>query len=235
MTAWKPQFYSQIASNRIALVVRSPLTRCLVRLASVPLVSGLILGCNSKGSVGSTPAAPSRSVPGSADRPAPVGQTADPKIRVKVSILTKAATVGEAPTDAGVSEVAGSQASLTFFWETPKGRVCLAQAAISGGYEGRRCGDAAGAVPQSGGSVSVVFGPGAADERWMVVLLVQHAHQVTSVQSKGTAVEWKFVRTLAPGSTGRDVYYVLLPAPTGDLDVVLDAGGQQKAERLHFE
>ncbi|MBT2452683.1 hypothetical protein J7F03_37720 [Streptomyces sp. ISL-43] len=155
---------------------------------------------------------------------------------MKASILAKATAVGEAPTEAGVSEVLYGQGYMTFLWETPRGHLCLAQAPDSGASDVRMCGDPTGALPKPGSVVTPVFGPGTAPEGWMVVLFVEHSHRVASVRFRDAEVDWKLVRTLAPGSTGRDVYYVPLPdAPTGDLDVTFEVAGQQATERLHLE
>ncbi|WP_326588059.1 hypothetical protein [Streptomyces sp. NBC_01294] len=203
-----------------------------VRLALAPLVLGLVVGCASGGPEGVAPSGPAPSVSTPAGPTAPVSPTAD----LKAGVLAKAMASGETPTDAGMSDVVLNKGSGTFLWETDKGRLCLAQVTGSGSPHARMCGDPLGATPEQPGSpVSRAFGPGTAPEGWMVVLLAEHSHRVTSVRFRGEEADWKFVRTLAPALSGRDVYYVpLRDAPTGDLELTFDVGGQQRKELLRF-
>lgn len=203
--------------------------RCALRMVPAPLLLGLLLGCGAKGSAGSEPA---ESVPGIS---ASVSPTADRRADLKEGVLASAMAAGEAPTEAGVSDVVRSEDSGTFLWETRTGRLCLAQAVASGALDSRLCGEPVQDTPEPGSPVSRAFGPGTAPEGWMVVLLAEHSHRVTSVRFRGEEADWKFVRTLAPALSGRDVYYVpLRDAPTGDLELTFDVGGQQRKELLRF-
>ncbi|MFD7839245.1 hypothetical protein [Streptomyces sp. NPDC059761] len=207
------------------------LMRRLVRLAPVPLALGLLLGCGAVDQSGPASTGPAPSVAG------PSEPTATPTaVDLKAAALAKAAAEGETPTEAGVSELAREPDHASFLWESAKGHLCLAQTALSGGFDMRQCGNPATATPKTeDAAVAPVFGPGMAPKGWMFAFLTEHADRVTSVRFRGEEVAWKFVRTLSPALTGRDLYYVQLPdAPKGDLDVTLDVGGQEKKERLHF-
>ncbi|MCC0097829.1 hypothetical protein K7B10_24240 [Streptomyces flavotricini] len=206
------------------------LIRRLARLVPAPLALGLLLGC---GAVDRSATAPTGQAPSVAG---PSEPTATPTaVDLKAAALAKAAAAGETPTEAGVSELAREPDHASFLWESTKGHLCLAQTGLSGGFDARQCGDPATAKPEGDAAVAPVFGPGMAPKGWMFAFLTEHADRVASVRFRGEEVTWKFVRTLSPALTGRDLYYVQLPdAPKGDLDVTLHVGGQEKKERLHF-
>ncbi len=207
--------------------------RCLTRMVAFSLAAGLLLGCGAEkspttGSTGSpasvSPSATSTATP-TADRTAELRETA----------LTAAEAAGETPTGVGISDVVHDGASATFFWETSRRRLCLAEVGTSGGYNHRRCADPSGVAPKAGAHLAPVFGPGTASEGWMVVLLAEPGSRMTSARFGGKDVEWTFVRNLAPEMKGRGVYYVALAElPVGELEMTVEVDGRRKVERLTF-
>lgn len=206
--------------------------RSLMRATVIPLALGLLLGCGAGAEEppAARPTGSSSSVSPSATAPA-VDRNAD----LRQVVLAAATAAGEPPTEAGISEVVNDQTSATFLWETPKRRLCLAEAAASGAFNSRRCGDPSTVDWKPGAHVTPVLGPGTTREAWMVVLLAERGARITSVTSRGKDVTSTFVRNLASGSGGRGVYYVqLAELAAGDLEVSLQVDGLRKVERLTF-
>ncbi|WP_306325026.1 hypothetical protein [Streptomyces venezuelae] len=200
--------------------------RRLVPAVSALMALGLLLGCGAEGS--------GARAPSSASPPVVSGPPVDKVAQLKASMLAEAEAVGEAPAGAPASDVTQGGGTATLMWETAKGRLCLAQASVTGGSDVRRCADLERIVPTAGARVTRAFGTlSTPDGGWAVVLLAERGVRMTSGRFSGKAVEWTHVRTLAPEHSGRALYYLTLSGrPVGELVVALDVGGREQEERL---
>ncbi|MBT2480488.1 hypothetical protein [Streptomyces sp. ISL-94] len=137
------------------------------------------------------------------------------------------------PTNAGMSRI-DLPGVTAFLWESLQGHVCLWESALSGGMQTIKCSTTDAARPKSGSKVVALHGPGALNAGARVVLLGDTGEKVVSAAYKGRELDWTFVRTLSPATSGRDVYYVTLEEfpLEGWLDLAVQADGQRKADRV---
>ncbi|MET7622336.1 hypothetical protein [Streptomyces sp. NPDC005408] len=120
-----------------------------------------------------------------------------------------------------------------FLWESVKGHVCLGESELSGGLRAVKCSETRGVKPKGDSTLAALFGPGTLNEGARVVMVADPGEKVVSVKYQKQKMDWKFIRTLSPATSGRDVYYVTLPDfPDDWLNVAVRVGGQEKADRL---
>ncbi|MEV6330191.1 hypothetical protein [Streptomyces sp. NPDC051909] len=140
-------------------------------------------------------------------------------------------------TRAGVSLARQAAGYRFYLWETSKNEVCTAQVEESV-RQAREvvCGDAEEAAPAKGSRLARLAGPGTGFAEWYVMIAADPGAKVAGIAHEGKALSWRYVRTLGPGTTGRDVYYVTLPEETyGWLDVALtSADGRPVKDRLRL-
>ncbi|MFK0044900.1 hypothetical protein ACIQU4_12450 [Streptomyces sp. NPDC090741] len=109
----------------------------LGRWVAVAATCALLTGCGTHGAGPSAHTASDTPVPGlPATAAEPTAAATTPTaVDLKAAALAKAAAAGEAPTEAGVSEPAREPDRASFLWESTKGHLCLAQTALSGGFD----------------------------------------------------------------------------------------------------
>ncbi|MGW0390192.1 hypothetical protein ACWDYJ_04695 [Streptomyces sp. NPDC003042] len=197
------------------------------RLLLIPATALLLLGCGAQHQA--TPQG-KPSTPGGV----PVKSAEEVDLaRLNSTLVDQAEGSDSTPTAAGLTVARQVGRSVSFFWETTKGKVCFAQTAVSGGTHETACGDPKTAVPVAGSKLAAMYGPGMGFSESYVVFAADPGDQVTSVTYKGNELSWKFIRRLSPQTTGRDVYYVTLPDRRDDwLQVTLRSEADEKSDRL---
>ncbi|WP_329391429.1 hypothetical protein OG625_40195 (plasmid) [Streptomyces sp. NBC_01351] len=141
--------------------------------------------------------------------------------------------MGEIPTSAGISRI-DLPGVTAFLWESLQGHVCLWESALSGGMQTIKCSTTDAARPKNDSKVVALHGPGALNAGARVVLLGDTGEKVVSAAYKSRELNWEFVRTLSPATSGRDVYYITLDEfpLDGWLDLTVQAGDLRKADRV---
>jgi hypothetical protein len=202
--------------------------RGVARPAVCVLAAGLVLAaCGTQG----TPAASGTPASSTASH-SPVPSKQPGTDAVETSLAGQAERMGETPTYAGISRIERPGVTA-FLWESVKGHVCLAESALAGELQSIKCSKTGEGGPKDPSKSSALFGPGMLNDGGRILLATSPGRKVVSVAYRNRRADVTFVRTLAPGTSGRDLYYVVLSEfPEGSLDVTIRSQGKESVEHM---